>query len=428
LHGFSFKFFMSTYALTYASLKESLVMAFHALRSSKLRSALTILGIVVGIFSIISVTTAMQVLRNSIEEGISELGANTFQIQKFGVGFNTSHAQRHKWRNRKHITYEQALVVKEKTTLAEAVGIEVWTGGKIVWWESQKTMPNVGVGGETVEGLVTNEMTVETGRGLTAQDIDMRRRVIILGKTIMEKLFPPSISPLGEMVRIDGIYYEVVGVFALKPGALGGRENNFVIIPITTHFMKYGKSTRSVNIMVKAKSREVFDDCVEQARMILRTARRVPPGQEDDFGYYSNDSIITQFNEFTFYVRLGVIVISSIALLAAGVGIMNIMLVSVTERTREIGVRKAVGAQRRDILSQFIIEAIILCQIGGVLGTIAGILGGNVISVLLSVAVAIPWLWVGIGLVACTGVGLLFGVYPAWKASTLDPIDALRYE
>jgi putative ABC transport system permease protein len=418
---------MSTSAFTYASFRESFSMALHAIRGSKLRSVLTILGIVVGIFSIISVTTAMLVLRNSIEEGIADLGANTFQISKFVHGFTTSHDHR-RHRNRRNITYEQAQVVREKTTLAEAVGIEVWTGGKIVWWEGKKTAPNVGVAGENVEGLITNDMAVEIGRGLSAQDLEHARRVIILGKTIVEKLFPPSISPMGEMVRIDGLFYEVIGIFAQKGGALGGRENNFVVIPITAYFMKYGKTVRSVNIMVKAKSREVFDDCLEQARMVLRVARRVAPGDEDDFGYYSNDSVIKQFNDFTFYVRLGVLVISSIALLAAGVGIMNIMLVSVTERTREIGIRKAVGAQRRDILSQFIVEAIILCQIGGVVGTVAGILGGNAVSILLEVAVAIPWEWVGIGFAACTAVGLIFGVYPAWKASMLDPIEALRYE
>jgi putative ABC transport system permease protein len=162
--------------------------------------------------------------------------------------------------------------------------------------------------------------------------------------------------------------------------------------------------------------------------MVLRIARRLPPGAEDDFGYYSNDSVIKQFNEFTLYVRLGVLVVSSISLLAAGIGIMNIMLVSVTERTREIGIRKAIGAQRKDIMSQFIIEAVLLCQVGGALGTAAGIVGGNAISILLAVSVVIPWMWVGIGIVACTLVGLIFGVYPAWKASMLDPIEALRYE
>ncbi len=419
---------MASSTFTLANLKESLSMALHAMRGSKLRSTLTILGIVVGVFSVISVMTAMQVLRDSIEEGIAELGANTFQISKFVGGFNTSPRDRRRFRNRRNITYEQALQVREKITLAEAVGIEVWTGGKVFWWQGRKTMPNVGLGGENVEGLITNDMTVDVGRGLTAQDIDQARRVVILGKTVAEKLFPPSINPLGETVRVDGILYEVIGIFALKGGALGGRENYFAIIPITAHFSKYGKHERSVNIMVKAKSREVFDDCLEQARLILRTARRVPPGEEDDFGYYSNDSMIKQFNDFTFYVRLGVLVVSSIALLAAGVGIMNIMLVSVTERTREIGIRKAIGAQRKDILSQFIVEAIVLSQIGGVLGIVAGILGGNVISIMLEVAVVVPWLWVGIGFTACTTIGLIFGVYPAWKASTLDPIDALRYE
>ncbi len=403
-------------------------MALNAVRANKLRSALTVLGIVVGIFSVISVMTAMEVLRNSIEEGMSELGANTFQIQKFVGGFSTSHADRRKWRNRRNITYEQALLVREKVTLAEAVGIEVWTGGKIVTWEGKSTMPNIGIGGENVDGLITNDMVVEFGRGLTPQDIDHARRVVILGNTVVEKLFPPSMTPIGENVRIDGMMYEVIGVFESKGSALGGRENNYGIIPITAHFEKYGKSQRSVNIMVKAKSRDVFDDCLDQAIMVLRTARGLAPGDEDDFGYYSNDSVIKQFNDFTLYVRLGVLVVSSISLLAAGIGIMNIMLVSVTERTREIGIRKAVGAQRKDIMSQFIIEAVILCQVGGAIGTAAGIIGGNAISILLEVAVVIPWMWVGIGIVVCTLVGLVFGVYPAWKASMLDPIDALRYE
>jgi putative ABC transport system permease protein len=180
--------------------------------------------------------------------------------------------------------------------------------------------------------------------------------------------------------------------------------------------------------MVKALNREVFEDAIEQVRFILRTARNVDPGQEDDFFYFSNDSVVSQFNEFTLYLRLGVLLVSSIALLAAGVGIMNIMLVSVTERTREIGIRKAVGAQRKAILSQFIIEAIILCQIGGIFGVIFGIIGGNVVGLLLEVPAIVPWDWAAIGIGVCSMVGLVFGVYPAWKAATLDPIEALRYE
>ena len=403
-------------------------MALHAIRANKLRSSLTLLGIVVGIFSIISVMTAMDVLRTSIEEGITQLGANTFQIQRFGNEFNSTPEQRRKMRNRKKITYEQAVRVKDNATLAAAVGIEDWGFGRMIVWRGQKTNPNVMVCGENLEGIITNDWNIRVGRSFSNQDLAMSRNVTILGDPVAEKLFPPNINPVGETIRVDGTLYEVIGVFEKKGGALGGNQDNFVCLPITTYTAKYGKAEQDVHIMVKALDREVFDDCLEQARMILRGARQVPPGEEDDFSYFSNDSLVKQFNDFTLYLRLGVLVISSIALLAAGVGIMNIMLVSVTERTREIGIRKAIGARRRDILQQFIIEAIILCQLGGIAGIALGIIGGNVVSVLLNAHPVVPWDWAAIGFAVCSLVGLTFGVYPAWKASMLDPIEALRYE
>jgi putative ABC transport system permease protein len=418
---------MSRIVLEFANLRESLAMALAAIRASKLRAVLTLLGIVVGVFSIISVMTAVGVLRNSIESGLTQLGANTFQVQKF-PGFQMGPGDRHRFRNRKNITFEQALQVKEKATLAEAVGIESWEFGRIVFWQGQRTNPNVQVAGENLEGIVTNDWTVGNGRSINQADLDLAQPVAILGTALTEKLFPPHINPVGQSIRVDGSIYQVIGVFEKKGGALGGDQDNFLVIPISTYFQKYGKSEKSVHIMVKALSREVVDDAIEQTRSILRAARNVPPGAEDDFHYFSNDSVIKEFNEFTLYLRLGVLVVSSIALLAAGVGIMNIMLVSVTERTREIGIRKAVGAQRRDILSQFIIEAMVLCEIGGVIGIGMGVLGGNVVGLLLEVPAVIPWDWVGIGLGVCSLVGLVFGVYPAWKASTLDPIESLRYE
>ncbi len=419
---------MSKTLLDLAMFKESLAMALNAVRTNKLRSALTLVGIVVGIFSIISVMTAMGVLRNAIEEGIMQLGANTVQLQKFPPG-GPGGGERWRFRNRKNITYEQALQIRNKATLAEAVGIEAWEFGRIIWWSGQKTNPNVSVAGENPEGLITNDWVVDNGRGITNEDMDLGRDVVVIGNPVAEKLFPPSINPLGETVRIDGSMYQVIGVLKPKGGVLGdGDQDNLVIMPITTFFQKYGKD-KDIHVMVKAYSREVVDDAIEQSRMILRAARKVPPGAEDDFGYFSNDSILKQFNEFTLYFRIGVLVISSIALLAAGVGIMNIMLVSVTERTREIGIRKAIGAQKRDVLSQFIIEAIILCQIGGVLGVLLGIIVGNVvIGLWLGTSIVIPWDWAVIGVVVCSLVGMIFGVYPAWKASTLDPIEALRYE
>jgi putative ABC transport system permease protein len=416
---------MSSRFFELSSHKESLAMALHAIRANKLRSALTLIGIVVGIFSIISVMTAMGVLRQSIEEGITQLGANTFQIDKNDHGFG-GHERR--FRNRKPITYEQALAVRDKSTLALAVGIESWEFGKIIWWQGQKTNPNVSLAGENLEGIVTNDWTVEHGRGITQQDMDFGRSVMLIGKPVAEKLFPPSINPIGQQVRVDGLWYEVIGVLQSKGGALGGNQDNLVILPLFTFFQKYGRAGRSFHIMVKAINREVVDDAIEESVSILRAARNLKPADENDFGYFSNDSLVRQFNDFTLYLRLGVLVISSIALLAAGVGIMNIMLVSVTERTREIGIRKAIGAQKRDIMQQFIIEAIILCQLGGMFGILFGIIGGNVVSVLLEAPPVIPWDWTAIGFGVCSLVGLTFGIYPAWKASALDPIEALRYE
>ena len=419
---------MSKALIDLASLRESLAMALNAVRANKLRSILTLLGIVVGIFSIISVMTAMGVMRNSIEVGLNQLGANTFQIQKFPVVVGSGDGARRRFRNRKDITFEQASAVREKATLASAVGIEVWDFGKIVWWNGQRTNPNIVLFGENPDGITTNNWVVESGRTFSAQDLDLSKPVAVLGKIVADKLFPPSVNPVGETIRIEGNSYEVIGIYATKGDVLGGNNDNFVTIPIQKFFEKYGKTGRSVNIMVQALNRDVVDDAVEQARGILRVARNVAPGADDDFAWFSNDSVVRQFNDFTKYLRLGVLLVSSIALLAAGVGIMNIMLVSVTERTREIGIRKAIGARQHDVLSQFVMEAVILCEIGGIIGIVLGIIGGNIVGLLLSVHAVVPWEWVGIGVLVCTVVGLVFGVYPAWKASTLDPIEALRYE
>jgi putative ABC transport system permease protein len=417
---------MSDSVLRWDTLRESIAMAISAVKSNKLRSILTLIGIAVGIFSIIIVMTAMAVMENSIEEGMTQLGANTFQMQRFPATIGGG--PRFRFRNRKIITYEQALAVRDRATLAEAVGIECWTGGKIVFWNGQRTNPNVQLVGENLEGITTNDWTVEAGRSFSAGDVDLARPVAILGAPVAEKLFPPRVDPVGQTVRVDGRVYSVIGVFKKKGGALGGNQDNFIAVPITSFFQVYGKADTDIHIMVKAQSKEVMDDAVEQSRMILRAARHVPPGADDDFGYFSNDSLIKEFNELTLIFRMVVLAVSSIALVAAGVGIMNIMLVSVTERTREIGIRKSIGAQKKDILSQFMVEAVILCELGGIAGILLGVLGGNILSLVMGVPTVIPWDWVGIGLVTCSMVGLVFGIYPAWKAANLDPIDALRYE
>jgi putative ABC transport system permease protein len=412
--------------ITY-EIRESLTMALAAIRINKMRSILTLLGIAVGVFSIISVMTGMGVLLSSIESGLSQLGANTFQVQRMPAFQTGDPRERAKYRNRKYISFLEGTKVKENTTLAKEVGLEAWTFGKTIsTLTGEKTNPNVQLAGEDLEGFSTNNWSIGDGRLFTQDELNSGRKVAILGLQVQKKLFPKS-DPIDQTIRVDGDEYKIIGTIEPKGGMLGGNQDNFIVIPLHTLFRKYGRE-RDMHIMVQALSRETIDECIEQVRGILRTARKVEPGKPDDFHIFSNDSLIEQFKDFTKYLRIGILVVSAIALIAAGVGIMNIMLVSVTERTREIGIRKAIGAKKTSILNQFILEAIVLSEFGGLIGIVLGIVAGNVLAFSLDVPPIIPWDWVVIGFVVCSIIGVIFGVYPAWKAANLDPIESLRYE
>ncbi|HEV2435054.1 MAG TPA: ABC transporter permease [Verrucomicrobiae bacterium] len=408
-------------------IRESFGMALNALAAHKLRSALTLLGVLIGVFSIIVVMTAMRVLERDVESNLSQLGGQTFAVQKWpAVQFGDRSDWEKYWR-RKDITIEQGQTVEEKATLAAAVGIEgqFWSGG--IQTRYTKTAPTVQMFGETPGSFLAHNWIPEEGRVLVDSDIDDARDVCVLGSALAKTVFPFG-SAIGEELKINGIPYAVVGVLASKGASLGGNQDNFAIVPLTTALDRYGLRWTGLSILVQARSAASYGDCEEQVRSILRAARKVRPGQPDDFELFSNDSLIAQFDTFTRAVRIGVTVVSSIALIAAGVGIMNIMLVSVTERTREIGVRRAVGAKRRNIMGQFIMEAVVLCEIGGVIGVVFGILGGNVLAWFMKVPPAIPVDWIVLGLLICSIVGVVFGTYPAYKAANLDPIESLRYE
>jgi putative ABC transport system permease protein len=254
-----------------------------------------------------------------------------------------------------------------------------------------------------------------------------KRDVCVLAAKLATTLFPYG-TAVGEKVKLDGINYSVIGVLKPRGLSMGGNQDNFAVIPFSTGAIRYSRPWYTWTVLIQAENADTYDDTVEQVRGILRASRKVAPWKEDDFEVFSNDSMIAQFKQFTFSVRIGVLVVSSIALLAAGIGIMNIMLVSVTERTREIGIRRAIGAKKRNIMTQFIVEAIVLCQLGGIAGVILGIAGGNVAAYFLEVPPSIPFDWVAIGLIICSLVGVIFGTYPAIKAANLDPIESLRYE
>lgn len=401
-----------------------LSISFQSILNNKLRTSLTILGVVVGIFSIIVIMTIITMLQNSIEDGLAMLNKNTFQIQKFDIIQN--HAQRRNQRTRRNITVVEANRLKKMLTQAKYVGAEQWQVS-IVKFGNKKTNPNINIGGQTVDAMRTNDFKVEYGRDLRESDIQNSTDVCIIGYAVLEKIFP-NFNPIGQTVRVDGRPLRVIGVMEKQPEMFGQSNDNYVLIPITTWQNMYGKYSRSVNIMVTAYNTEDYDDVIESAIGHFRKIRKVPPGEPNDFSIFSNESMITTVNDITGPIKIGALVVSVIALLAAGVGIMNIMLVSVTERTREIGIRKAIGAKKSSILIQFLFEAIILCLVGGFIGIVVGVGIGNLAGSLLSAQSAIPVDWVIIGISLCVTVGLIFGTYPAYKAANLDPIEALRYE
>ena len=402
-------------------------IAFQSIINNKLRTSLTILGVVVGIFSIIVIMTIITMLQNSIEDGLSQLNKNTFQIEKFDRMQGHGDGQDRALRNRKDITIDEAYRLKDLLTGALYVGAEQWQFGKVVKYGNYETNPNISVAGETIDGIKTNNWKVEYGRDLRESDVQYSTDVCLLGPDVVEKIFP-NMDPIGQTVRVDGRPIKVAGVLERQPAMFGQSRDNYIVLPITTWQAMYGKYDESVNIMVTAPSKESYNDVIEAAIGHLRKIRKVAPGETDDFSVFSNESMITQVDDITGPIKIGALAVSLIALLAAGVGIMNIMLVSVTERTREIGIRKAIGARKSSILIQFLIEAIILCLVGGIAGIMIGIGIGNFAGSFLNAKMAVPYDWVFIGITMCVLVGLIFGTYPAYKAANLDPIEALRYE
>ncbi|MES2568879.1 MAG: ABC transporter permease [Verrucomicrobiota bacterium] len=409
----------------FAEFRESIRMALSAIASHKLRSCLTLLGVLVGVFSIILVMTAMRAMKNNIEQELGSLGSKTFVIQKMPGAYFGGPEGFMKFLRRKDITFAQAQAFQKKAGFASAVGLQgsFWNGELTSRYE--KTPPNLSIEGVTPGVFLANNWTVVDGRPLLDADVDSTRDVCLLSDDVAKTLFP-RVSPVGQRIKAEAISYTVIGVFERASSSEGAQ--GLAVVPLTSALNRYGRR-RQITILVQASDPAVIDDAMEQSRGIMRTIRKVAPGEEDDFEMLSSDSMIQQFQKVTFAVRTGLALVSSIALVAAGVGIMNIMLVSVTERTREIGIRRAIGAKRRNIMTQFIIEAVVLCEIGGILGVLLGMLGANALAVyVLKLPPAFPLDWALIGLGICSLVGVVFGSYPAYKAAHLDPIESLRYE
>jgi len=410
---------------------DAFVMSFSAILSNKLRSILTLVGIVAGVASIIAVMTAISVVQSTMEKEMSILGAQVFQVQKWPAGFS-SDEDRRKAMRRPPVTVENANAIREQVESVDLVGAELWDFGMVAEYRGEETNPNVTLCGGTPEYPPNNTHYVGLGRNISQMDVKSGRSVAVIGYAIAQKLFP-FIDPVGKKIRIDGRKYQIVGVFDEKKSAFGSGYDNYVLVPISRYLKTYGMVdrngfSRSVNITVRAKTPELTRDAIEETRQVMRRIRGVKPHEEDNFDFFNSESLITEFNQMTIGVKIAAFIIGIIALVVAGIGIMNIMLVSVTERTREIGIRKSIGAKPKGILAQFLLEAVILCNIGGVVGVLAGFGLGNVITLFAAFDVNVPLEWAVIGIVFCSAVGIGFGLLPAIRASRLHPIDALRYE
>ena len=404
---------------------EILRLSLTALRTNKLRSALTVLGVTIGVFSVIGVMTALNVIQGSIESGLSFLGSNIFQFAKYPT-MSTSDPET-KYANRRNITLEEA---REFARLMEgeanAICPKIFDGGKPASYGRTK-LQGLTLVGTNEHFLVANSFTLAYGRNLSAEDVDIARSVTVVGPDVPKKLFANE-SPIGKTIKINEKPYQIIGVLAEKGSSFGQSQDRTVIVPITRFLADFGRANRTINIAIQSTTQATYNQTLDKAIGAMRTARGLKLGQPNDFEVYSNDTLISAFAQIAGTIRIGAFVVSVIALLAAGIGIMNIMLVSVTERTREIGVRKAIGARRNDIVKQFLLEAVLLSEIGGLLGILSGVAGGNGVAFWLDLAVVFPWGWALTGLIVCSLIGTGFGWYPAFKAARLDPIEALRYE
>ena len=412
--------------------RDLLAMALAALFANKLRSVLTLVGIVAGVASIIAVMTAISLVQATMEREMSVLGAQTFQVQKWPAGGFASDAERRRAMRRPPLTLANADAIRGAAPAVDLVGSELWDFGFTAEYHGQTTNPNLSIVGGTPEYAPNNTHFVGQGRNLSPMDVRSAANVVVIGHAIARKLFP-FVDPVGREILVDRRRYRIVGVFDEKKSAFGGGFDNYVLMPVTTFVGVYGLTdrqgfARSVNITVRARTPELMDEAIDQTRQILRGQRGVPAGEPDNFDFYNSASLITEFNKMSMGVKLAGFTIGIIALIVAGIGIMNIMLVAVTERTREIGLRKALGARPASIRAQFLLEAVLLCNLGGVAGVIVGFGLGNLVAVFAHFDPRVPLEWAAIGLLFCTLVGVAFGMLPAIRASRLDPIEALRYE
>jgi putative ABC transport system permease protein len=407
--------------------RENLRVALKAIRSNRVRAILTICIIAIGIMALIGILTAIDAIKSSLTSQFTMMGANSFTISSSGMNIQVGNDRR-RIRNHTRISYHQAMEFKAVFTEPAWVSVSFnATGLSTVKYKTEETNPNISLIGVDENYLTVGGYEVENGRNFSAEEVQMNRRLVLLGSEIAAKIFPAGLDPVGKDITVAGLKLKVAGVLKSK-GASQITGDQICLMPVTTARQYFSRPNMNFNITIMPMNPVNLDVMAGEAEGIFRVVRNLDPRDESDFNVVKSDTILNMLLRNIRYVTLAATLIGIVTLFGAAVGLMNIMLVSVTERTREIGVRKAVGAKPSTIKYQFLFESIMIGQFGGLFGILLGIIIGNGVSSMLRSSFVIPWFWVITGIIVCLIVGIVSGYAPAVKAANVDPIEALRYE
>ncbi|TCD02419.1 ABC transporter permease [Pedobacter psychroterrae] len=406
---------------------ENVRLALQSIKSNRLRTMLTALIIAIGLSALVGILTTLDAVKKSMTEAFSSMGANSFTIRNRGTGIRIG-GQGNRPKPFRSIKYEDAISFKERLNTPATVAVSVYaSGGATAKYKTEKTNPNINIQGIDENGLGAQGLNIGLGRNFSATEVQSGNNVCIIGSEIKDKLFKED-SPLDKIINVGNNRFKIIGVLESKGQSMGMSGDRSVYVTLLKAKLINQNSNPSYTITVVVPNNDQMDNIIGEATSEFRNIRKVKVAEQNNFEITKSDAVAQSLFENLKYIVLGGIAIGAITLIGASIGLMNIMLVSVTERTREIGIRKAIGATPSVIRKQFLIEAVIICLIGGAFGILLGIAIGNAISLMMSGSFIIPWQWIGGGFALCVLVGIASGYYPAKKASKLDPVEALRYE